>query len=225
MNARILYGLLAAGLAVTAPLIPALAQSGAQRTPEVCAAIEADSARLACYDEIHRAPRPEAPVAEAAAAPAPAVQVAVPSRWSVRPTQSQFDDSARVILSVLSERPVRGRFGAPAPATLMIRCEENTSSLFVHFNDLFMSDIQGYGRVDYRVDDRRPESVSMTASDNHQALGLWRGGRSIPFIRGLFGGERLYLRATPFNENRVEMVFPIAGLEEAIAPLRAACNW
>ena len=143
----------------------------------------------------------------------------------MRRTQSQFDDSARVILSVLSEQPIRGRFGSPAQATLMIRCEENTSSLFVHFNDLFMSDIQGYGRVDYRVDDGRPGNVSMTASDNHQALGLWRGGRSIPFIRSLFGGERLYLRATPFNENRVEMVFPIAGLEEAIAPLRAACNW
>lgn len=88
-----------------------------------------------------------------------------------------------------------------------------------------MSDNRGGGRVDYRIDDNPADYRSMEESSDNKALGLWSGGRSIPFIKSLFGGETIFMRASPFNESPVEMTFNISGLEEAIEPLREACGW
>lgn len=204
------------------------------RPPELCAALQSDTARLACYDENFRGSAPsvdetESPIgadAEAPSAPvATPVEPAVRSLWSVRRTRSEVDDSERVVLTLTSSDSIRGRFQQPGPATMVVRCEENTTSVYLLFNDLFMSDIQGYGQVTVRVDERRAREISMGVSTDNMALGLWRGRTAIPFIRDLFGGERMFVRATPFNETRVEMTFPIAGLEEAVSPLREACGW
>lgn len=188
---------------------------------ESCAGIAGNTARLACYD----AAFPPTVIPEQPPATPAATTTRSRSAWRSNSTTSAVDDSQRIVLSVESLEPIRSRFGSPGPADLMIRCEENTTSLFIHFNGLFMADIQSYGQVTTRIDDQRARTISMSASTNNEALGLWRGGASIPFIRTLFDGDRLFVRATPFNENRVEMTFPIAGLERAIEPLREACNW
>jgi type VI secretion system protein VasI len=88
-----------------------------------------------------------------------------------------------------------------------------------------MADLNGGGRVDFRIDSRAPAHVMMQRSNNYRALGLWQGQSSIPFVRQLLNGSELYVRAIPLNESRVEARFPIAGLDEAIRPLRAACAW
>lgn len=51
------------------------------------------------------------------------------------------------------------------------------------------------------------------------------GGQTIPVIQEMFDAEQLTVRATPFNESTITVQFPIAGLQEAIEPLREACNW
>ena len=146
--------------------------------------------------------------------------------WQVRSKTSALDDSTSVFLSVSSEDPVRDRFGRGSPARLTVRCLENTTSVTINFAGLFMSNTQGGGRVDFRVDDNPAGNVRMAVSNNNQALGLWRGGQSIPFIqKHLLNGDSLYLRATPFNESPVEMHFNISGLDDVIDPLREACNW
>lgn len=145
--------------------------------------------------------------------------------WNVRIENSQLDDSKSVFMNVPSDEPLRGRFGSMEYGTLFVRCRENTTSVFVVFGGHFMSDIQGKGRVDYRIDTASPQNVNMTASNDNNALGLWRGNQAIPFIRSLFGSERLLVRATPFSESSVEMTFNITGLEDQIQPLREACNW
>lgn len=149
----------------------------------------------------------------------------VEGAWNVRIESSQLDDSRSVYMRVTSEQPVLGRFGSMENGTLMVRCLENTTSLFIIFGGHFMADIQGRGRVDYRIDAATPRNISMAVSNDNNALGLWRGNQAIPFIRSLFGADNLLVRATPFSESAVEMNFDISGLEEQIAPLREACNW
>lgn len=151
--------------------------------------------------------------------------VSISGVWNVRVENSQLDDSKSVFMQVISEEPLRGRFGSMEYGSMMIRCRENTTSVFIFFGGHFMADIQGKGRVDYRIDSAPPRNVNMAASNDNNALGLWRGNQSIPFIRSLFGGDRLLVRATPFSESPVEMIFNIGGLEDQIAPLREACNW
>lgn len=38
----------------------------------------------------------------------------------------------------------------------------------------------------YRLDNNKAKTVSMQASTDNEALGLWRGGSSIPMIKNMF---------------------------------------
>lgn len=145
--------------------------------------------------------------------------------WDVRVNKSALDDSTTVVISTTSSAPIRSRFDGMKNADLLLRCKENTTSAYFIFAGQFMSDIQGFGRIDYRVDDTKAKHVNARASTDNEALGLWNGGSAIPFIKGIMGGNSLYVRATPYNESMIEMTFPISGLEEAIKPLREACHW
>jgi len=107
---------------------------------------------------------------------------------------------------------------------LYIQCRENTTLLYITFNGHFMSDYAN-GRITYRLDSDKARTRSMQESSENMALGLWRGGASIPFIKGMFGHEKFLVRATPHSESQVTATFPIVGLEAAIEPLRKACHW
>jgi type VI secretion system protein VasI len=146
-------------------------------------------------------------------------------RWRIETETSAFDDSTTVFVALDSNEPIRGQFGPAGPATLHLRCMENRTSLFLVLNDLFLSDIQGYGLVEYRIDDQEVETVEMTSSTSNKALGLWNGSKSIPMIKGLLLGQKVVFRATPFNESPVEFSFDLTGIDSATSLLRKACSW
>ena len=146
--------------------------------------------------------------------------------WQVSEETSSFDDSRSVYLRLNSSDTVTTRFGGgQTTPSLHLRCPEKTTSLFIVAGGQFLSDIQGYGEVDYRIDDQAAGRWSMDSSTDNQALGLWNGSTAIPQIKRLFGGDRLVVRLTPFNESPLEFAFPISGVETAVAPLRNACQW
>lgn len=148
-----------------------------------------------------------------------------PGKWVVTEDKSAFDDSRTVVLSLESEEPIRGQFGAPGPAVLHLRCMENTTVAYLWLNDLFLSDLQGYGVVDYRIDQRKASTIRTEGSTDNKALGLWSGNKSIPFIKEMLDGKSIAFRATPFNESPVEFTFDLTGLDVAVKPLREACAW
>lgn len=168
----------------------------------------------------------EAPVApEPVAEPAPALPAPPVSKWTVRVDKSEMTDDTRVVLATTSEELMPSNFGSSEHAMLFLRCSENVTAAYIHFGGAFMSDIQGYGSVDVRIDDQKMRTVNMDVSDSNEALGLFSGGGAIPFIKTLLDGEELRIRATPYNENYVLLTFPIAGLAEEIKPLRKTCGW
>ena len=167
-------------------------------------------------------------VAPEASAPEEAQTEAVPDKpgkWVVTEDKSAFDDSRTVVLSLESEEPIRGQFGPPGPAVLHLRCMENTTVAYLWLNDLFLSDLQGYGVVDYRIDQRKASTMRTEGSTDNKALGLWAGNKSIPFIKEMLDGKSVAFRATPFNESPVEFAFDLTGLDVAVKPLREACAW
>jgi len=187
--------------------------SFAKETGESCIEIKMDSSRLKCYDSIYR---PSSITAS---------QTQLTGKWQVRSEISPIDDSTKVFVSLTGNDGIVNRFGQKENMSIYIACRENTTSLYIYFGGNFMSDNQGAGRITYRVDNNTAKKKSFTESNNNEALGLWNGGSSIPFIKSLFGGNRLYVQATPYNENAISDFFSITGLEEAIKPLREACNW
>ncbi|MEZ0169949.1 type VI secretion system-associated protein TagO [Microvirga sp. TS319] len=177
--------------------------------PKVCAALSDDKTRLECYDLAHRK----------------TANVANASIWQVREEKSRLDDSREVFLSVLSAEPVRGKYGQDKFGSLHITCREKATNIYFIFGDHFMSSVQGGGKVSARVDSNTPKTLSMIESNDNSALGLWGNRTAVPYIKDLFGGKSLYIRAVPFNESAIEMDFPITGIEDAIKPLREACKW
>lgn len=177
-----------------------------------CVTLDSDLDRLACYDGVAgRTPQVD--------------QSEDPdSEWNVRTETSALTDEENVILSVRSEEVIDCGWNRGDRIRLYVRCIENTTA-FIFTTNCHMTSHGGYGTVDYRIDDAPARQIRMQESTNNRSLGLWYGGQSIPLIRSLFGARQLIARMTPFSENSFTVTFNVAGLEEAIAPLREACHW
>jgi hypothetical protein len=45
------------------------------------------------------------------------------------------------------------------------------------------------------------------------------------FINDLMGATRLVAKATPWNQEPITVIFPVTGIEAAVANVRSACGW
>lgn len=109
----------------------------------------------------------------------------------------------------------------------MLRCMENKTAamLITSSCHLTSSRYNDYGDIQYRVDDKPAKTKSFEASTSNDTLGLWEGGKAIPFIKELFGGDKVVMKFTPYGESPRLVTFDISGLDEAIKPLREQCGW
>jgi len=203
MTQRLAFAL---ALAIVLPAI-ASAQSD-------CRSIHADLDRLACYD------RESGRTSEV-------TPIETESDWRVRREKSEMTDDTDVYMSVDSDAPIVCGFSGPETATLILRCREKTTSVIISTTGCHMasSDYNDYGEVTYRIDDLPSSAMDFVESTDNRALGLWRGGSAIPFIKALFEHRELLTRFTPFGDSPVTARFQIGGIDEAIAPLREACGW
>lgn len=219
---------------VTLVMAAALGLAGAgnvQAGPENCAKLTDAKTRLACYDALFGAPAGASGTASDKAGTTTrsggdtAPDAADAGKWQIQFDTSKMTDQKNVFLTLDSDNEVPGTYGGSGPARLVLRCMENTTAVMLVVNDHFMADIQGYGRVEYRLDKEKATHLSMAVSTDNKALGLWSGGRAIPFVKGLIGHDRLVMRATPFNESSYTLTFDLAGLSAVLPDLREACNW
>lgn len=188
-----------------------------------CKNIAADADRLACFDLGMAKDRTVATVAPTAA---PATPEQPKSKWYARKdTSAMTDDTNHFVTTTSKEYLQCSQYGSSGPVTLWVRCMEDTTAIFISGDCHLASGFQGYGDVTWRTDEDKPTTRSFDTSTDSQALGLWSGGRAIPAVKELFGKERLVVRFTPFSMSPVEATFDIAGLEEAIKPLREECGW
>lgn len=149
-------------------------------------------------------------------------QASIGRQWRSWTSRSQMMDFTNHYLSVAPEVPIRDRFGRELAVRLWVRCMEDTTSIFIEADEyLGLEDTSVQWRIDEQAAFRRTAYIS---TDN-QALGLWRGGESIPFIRSLLGADYLTVRYTPYGEDARTARFHIEGLDSRIASLRRACSW
>lgn len=144
--------------------------------------------------------------------------------WSAGSTISPIDDSAIHTLSVKSSGLVQDKFGKSISADFVIQCEQNTTILAIVTPGLYVSDLGAWSSVTMRVDKQPSFDFSAGASNDHGWIGI-TGGPATRAIKKLLGGSDLLVRILPVNETHKDFRFPIAGLNEAIKPLRKACGW
>ncbi|MCX8507981.1 MAG: type VI secretion system-associated protein TagO, partial [Rhodobacteraceae bacterium] len=130
-----------------------------------------------------------------------------------------------IFVSLESEEPLTCGMFEKTKAQLILRCMENKTAAMLITSCHMASGFQGYGQVEYRVDDNSSLTRDFEASTDNGALGLWDGGSAIPFIKAMGDGHQLLMRFTPFNESPTTAKFDITGMAEAIAPLKEACGW
>ena len=119
---------------------------------------------------------------------------------------------------------------------LYIECSSKNSTGFVLSFRKFVrfNVITG---VDMRKDKDKAQRITMhefsdrLIIDKEQAIKYIKYGlvidkeQAIKYIKSLFGGKKLSVRAYPRSGNFVDAEFDITGIENAIKPIREACNW
>ena len=115
---------------------------------------------------------------------------------------------------------------------LYINCHDFSSSQYrSHKNSTFLSlDFSGnlvlfneITDVDMRIDKDKAQRILMYG-DAYMLMLSERKGQAIKYIKSLFGGKKLYMRAYS-RDSYVDAEFDITGIENAIKPIREACNW
>lgn len=177
-----------------------------------CATISEDLDRLSCYDKaVGLTPKVE--------------EFTTSGSWSLSKKKSEFKDTTDVFLSVETEEPLTCGMFDKSRAVLLLRCMENTTSAMLITSCHLASGFQGYGDIEYRVDEKPSRKKSFEASTDNTSLGLWSGGSAIPFIKELLGGKEIIMRFTPFSESPTTAKFDISGLDKNISALSDACGW
>lgn len=144
--------------------------------------------------------------------------------WAYRTNRSQMENFTNHFLTVRAEHAFTGRYGTSVRPSLNIRCVENTTAFVVDAGEFLGVDSLA---VEFRIDTGPSRTRTLNISTNREAVGLWSGGASIPFIRQLLSADAEYLtiRYTPYGENSRTVRFDVGGLDQRIAPLRNACGW
>lgn len=142
--------------------------------------------------------------------------------WEVATSQSRLGGPPAIYLTLDSEDEIENAAGRRERAKLTVRCQENTTSVFVRAEGFYLTEDVPFA---YRIDTDKAVAQTWRGSTNNKAAGLWDGGRAIPFIKSLLGRSTLIVRVTPFRDAPREMAFNIAGLDQHIGSLREACKW
>lgn len=196
-----------------------------EKAPSDCHKLTTDYIRLMCYDTVTGYVKPPASPSNPAqieGSQAVTVAEAKPKgqQWRLETENSALHNRKDVWLSVSSSNTEGNVIGTPEPATLWLRCMENSTNLLIGFNR-YTSDNQN---VQFKLDDGPIQDQWMETMRGGEGIGIWSGSRAIPFIKGMFDKEALVLSYDTY-EGPVEFTFNISGLREQIEPLASACGW
>ncbi|RED11066.1 type VI secretion system-associated protein TagO [Pontivivens insulae] len=191
---------------VFAAALPAKADEAALRgAVQTCLGIESRLDRLECYD-------------------------AISPRFAIAPAQSAWRmeiEPGSPNNITISLEAVRGRAAFDRPILLIARCRNDTTEMFIHWNQ-FLGQDGGtlpdlWKEVEIKLDDGPAERGEWPLSDIQEATFTpeW-GGR---LLRRLSESDRLIARITPYDGEPLEAEFALTGLETAARPIAAACGW
>ena len=141
-------------------------------------------------------------------------------QWEINVEKSALTGKSDVFMYVTSENLEPNSIGRPETGRLWIRCLDNTTAILIT-HGIYISDPHN---VKYKLDDGPIQKKWMSALNGGGGVGLFSGGKSIPFIKTLLNRERMVAVLSGYSRN-AELVFNISGLENKIDELATACNW
>lgn len=173
-----------------------------------CKSKGAKADQLACFSSL------------AGSTPAPALAPSVTSKWKVHSKVEKLDGTTTVTIALDSSDTVKPQYGRPEAATIIVRCLNNKTELYISWPEFL-----GVGRgieVRWRADNMPITTEAWSPSTDGKAA---FAPNPVAFLKKLADRNELLLSVAPFSKVATTLTFPIAGLEEALKPLRAACKW
>lgn len=175
-----------------------------------CKSKGAKADQLACFSSL----------AGSTPASTPAPTPSVPSKWKVHSKVEKLDGTTTVTLVLDSSDTVSPQYGRPEAATIFVRCLNNKTEFFIAWPEFL-----GIGRgieVRWRADNMPITTEAWSPSTDGKAA---FSPNPVAFLKKLADRSELLLSVSPFGKVATTLTFPVAGLEEALKPLRAACKW
>jgi type VI secretion system protein VasI len=182
------------------------------QTPEAlvkCAEVENDIARLDCYDAL---------AASTASTVTPtASRIAGPEggAWTMLDEINPLDDSRTLAAGLQSTSTTSG-----GPVLLAMTCRSGMTGLVINWGDYLGPEAIIVTRID-SDEPAFPLRWELSA-DSQQTVYPYD---VVALIELLLAADRFVVQATPYNENPVVAVFDLAGIQNAIRPIREGCGW
>ncbi len=134
----------------------------------------------------------------------------VKNNWIVSENKSPIDDSAQVTMLKYSES---------GDQSLIIRCKENTTDLYINTKNFLGSRSQ---KIIVRIDDKKAENVQSSNSTDNKSLFITP---VLPFIKKIIDAKAMVVRYETYSDGTKTTIINLEGLKDAIVPLRKACKW
>lgn len=173
-----------------------------------CAATEGDLARLSCFDSLGEAYGLNGPQAQPTAA-------AATGSWVVKDELNPIDDSRKVTLSLVAES---GQSKWGRQVVLIARCSSSRTEAFIAWNDYLGRE----ANVLYRMGSEKAVTERWGLSTDSKAT---FARDPIRLLTAMLGTSKFLAQVTPYNDSPVTAIFDTTGLDNAIVPLREACEW
>ena len=144
-------------------------------------------------------------------------------KWVAEQGASQMDDSRTVTFRLEAEAGIEGWLKRQKPV-LIVRCRERSTNAYMVTGmsaSVESGDLEGH-TVRVRFDDSPAQRQRWTESTDNEAL---FAPRAIEFAKSVASAKMLRLEFTPFNASPVIATFEVAGFNEHIGKVGAACGW
>ncbi|MYI90566.1 MAG: hypothetical protein F4073_01280 [Rhodobacteraceae bacterium] len=136
--------------------------------------------------------------------------------WEFSSSEDKMDDSKIDMIMLRDDSVEKG--------WLIIRCRNNTTDLMsIWFDGIYYNQSRGVG-IFSRIDKEESTGKRWVAYTN-QVASAGEGSHSINFIKEMFGHERLILQTVSYGDRIIDATYSIKGIENAVKPIREACNW
>lgn len=232
-------------LALPISSVPGVALSQSMQG-EVCAGIDNNTARLACYDVLFQEALKEeaaAPAAKTVVATTPALKPAPAAKkpalkkakktkkavrsaggWRINAGKVALDGSARVVIGVTSDQPIIDQAGQKRDAYIYAACRSEKVTLWVNFDQPLEVHPENVP-VELKFDEGFTETVQMRNSYDWRSVGIWDDDESKKLLGRLEKAEKLSVKVRRRFGDEISAQFNIVKLSNALKPLQEACGW
>ncbi|QUM82853.1 hypothetical protein HWV01_08410 [Moritella sp. 5] len=168
-----------------------------------CAIVEGDLVRLECFDNLAVAKKLN-------------VRQVKPASFVGKGKWYVSVDGSKAITLTLNADSGKNRWGKPV--SLVVRCKNNTTDLYIGWNDYLGLEASVLTQVGTHKAMTQNWSMSTDKNTTYH-------NEPIPFIKEMLDSPKLVTQVTLYNKSAITAVFNTSGLENIIKPLRERCGW